>query len=291
MVDLLDGEIKQVDPIQFETWGVQAADDFLKLGTPLNTVIKKIAVDNSLNPRQISRVVEVANNAANLALFKTAKDKTYEFDLADTKKIVTELNIKSERENPDIPPVYIAGPPEIKVACKTFSDFISMGSMGKQASIAPPLRVKDKKGEILDKIAQERSTYEKSRVEYTHAIFALEALRKEAHRTLETMLITKKASVPELVESFAQVIPECKSTGMQVLQEVIDRIKKTAAVVSDSLFERHPGVRVVNGSHPVFGLIKQIYDEENRGAQSLVASEMCQENIRDLKKCLVSEEV
>ena len=289
MAGILDGEIKQIDPVQFETWGVQAADDFLKGGTPLNDAIKKIAIDNSLNPRQVSRVVEVANNAANLALFKTAKDKTYEFDLADTKKIIHELNIKTERENPDIPSVYIAGPPEIKVACKTFNDFLSMGMADKTAAVNE--KPKSPRNEILDKIAKEQSDYEKSRVEYTHALFRIDTLKKEAHKLLESMLLDKKASVPELVEAFKEVIPEQRATGMQVLQDVVDRIKKTAAVVSDSLFERHPGVRVVNGSHPVFGLIKQIYDCENTGAQNLVYGEMAQEKIRDLKKTLVSAEI
>jgi hypothetical protein len=280
---LFDGEIKRYGAEQYEMWGIQAADDFLKRQVPLVDSIKKIAKENSLNPKQIARVAEVANNASYLTLFKQAKDKTFEFPLADTKQIIKDLNVKLEKEHPDIPVQYLQPPPQqIKVSCKTFDDFLSVGETKIAADVT------NSRKQIFRKIAEYRVQTDKAKEEYMSAMFKLESLRKQAKTSLQEILLSKKASVPDLVDVFNEIIPDEKMTGMMLLQEVSDHLKKSAAVVPETLFERRPGLRVINGNHPVLGLIKNINSEENCGAQKLVVGEMFEEKIRELKKQLVS---
>ena len=288
MNQMLDGELGGFGSEQFEVWGVQATDDFIKQGVSLNDSIKKLAVDNSLNPKQIARIVEVANNAAFLALYKTAEDKTAEFPLADTKEIVKSLNIKTETENPDIPAQFLNPPPSshTKIACKTFDDFLTIEGMPKEATEA--INGKEK---ILNEIRSLRESIETSRDSYISSLFKLDNLRKEASKMIQNLILDKRASAPDLVDAMSEIIPEQKATGMSLLQDVVDHLKKTAAATSEALFDRHEGVKVVNGSHPLFGLIKTIDMEENKGSKSLVVGEMAEEKIRELKKSLIKNKI
>jgi len=285
MDQLLDGELKTFGPEQFEIWGVQATDEFLKNGVPLKDTIKKMATENSLNPKQIARIAEVANNATFLALYKTSQDKTAEFPLADTREIVTELNLKASTDNPDRPAEFLQPLPSMtkkssKVS-KVFNDFLTMGDVTKEAA-AP-----DEREKVSGEIDRLRQEIENSRDAYTTSIFKLTTLRKEAKNMMQNLILNEQASAPDLVDVMDETIPEQKATGMLLLQEVVDRLKKSAAATSENLFNRHPGVTVVNGSHPLFGIIQTIDLEENKGSKALVVGEMAEEKIRELKKSLV----
>ena len=66
-----------------------AARRYLHEGEPLNGSIKKLAIENDLNPNQIERVCEMANIATHQGLWaKTAQKESVAFDLADAKTIV-----------------------------------------------------------------------------------------------------------------------------------------------------------------------------------------------------------
>jgi len=69
----------------------QAAVDFLEHKTPLNDSIRKIASDNNLNPNQVTRVVEEANILTYKNLFEKNAEKTFTFDLANSKEIISKL--------------------------------------------------------------------------------------------------------------------------------------------------------------------------------------------------------
>ena len=86
----------------------EAADQFIQNNIPLNESIIKIAENSALNPEEINRVVENANNSVYLALFKTADDKYIEFPVADSEKIAAALDDKyvdiDSLSDYDVPP-------------------------------------------------------------------------------------------------------------------------------------------------------------------------------------------
>lgn len=74
---------------QLEAWGNSVADAFLADKTlSMTSEIEKIATDNALNKEQIQRVCEFANHKAYEALNKTAKDRRFEFDVADAGRVI-----------------------------------------------------------------------------------------------------------------------------------------------------------------------------------------------------------
>jgi len=77
----------------------EASVNYVNSNIPLNDSIAKLAEENALNREQINRVVENANTATYLSLFKTASDKYVEFPVADAEKVAELLN--SDMENID----------------------------------------------------------------------------------------------------------------------------------------------------------------------------------------------
>jgi len=60
----------------------------------LESIIVDIAKREELNPEQIARVCQYANTKVFLKLFKTVKDKTFEFAVADPEKVVRALYLQ-----------------------------------------------------------------------------------------------------------------------------------------------------------------------------------------------------
>jgi len=96
----------QITQLQFSEWGHQASRDYVLNGTALNSSICKIASENELSPIQIQRVCEIANHHAYAQLFKTAEDKTFDFPLADSEKIMELTQEEPEKIASD----YFCGP-------------------------------------------------------------------------------------------------------------------------------------------------------------------------------------
>jgi len=80
----------------FKELGKTAAAAFVEKGTPLNESISKLAKQHSLNANQVSRVCEAANLDTYLNKMAAASDRRFEFELADSGKVLADLNLKSE---------------------------------------------------------------------------------------------------------------------------------------------------------------------------------------------------
>ena len=78
---------------------MQAGDQFLESGVPLNDSIAKIASATRLAPNEIFNVASMANHHVNQALLKKADQKLFEFDLARFDKILEKLG--SSRFDPE----------------------------------------------------------------------------------------------------------------------------------------------------------------------------------------------
>lgn len=70
---------------------VQAVRSYITSQTPLTDSVVSIAQRDKLNPEQIARVVEVVNQVAYLKLLESAKDRTFEFKLADYTHVMEKI--------------------------------------------------------------------------------------------------------------------------------------------------------------------------------------------------------
>lgn len=74
--------------INFQALADTVVRDFFAAGTPLSDGVVKVALEQSLTPEEIKRLVEKTNTAASLHLLKTAEDKKGIFTLAHTGDIL-----------------------------------------------------------------------------------------------------------------------------------------------------------------------------------------------------------
>lgn len=86
-----------ISSLNFVEWGHQASRDFLEDGVAMNSTIAKLADEHDLAPQQIQRICELANHRTYAELFKSAKDKTFKFELADAEKVAGLLETDVEK--------------------------------------------------------------------------------------------------------------------------------------------------------------------------------------------------
>lgn len=82
-----------ISPLNFVEWGHLASKEFLESGISMNSTISKLADENDLLPHQIQRVCELANHRTYAELFKSAKDKTFQFEMADPDAVARALDV------------------------------------------------------------------------------------------------------------------------------------------------------------------------------------------------------
>jgi hypothetical protein len=83
---------------KLESLGNDASDRYLSGEGTLNDVVTKVASENNLESEEIVRVAEAANKATFLNLFQTEEDKTFEFPLADSREVLSNLNKRASEK-------------------------------------------------------------------------------------------------------------------------------------------------------------------------------------------------
>lgn len=172
---------KLMHPSKFTELATQARSDFLEKGVELSDSIVKIAQLNNLTPGQIGQVCQQANVLTYEHLFKTAEDKTFQFPLADSKKVVEKLTPAADNMTPANELMdYLTDPPAEKVA-KTTEDYMhafGLTEMSNEPEVheklaqAEKLRVniESAKGEIERKIIDNHHLVEEGRVKVANEI-------------------------------------------------------------------------------------------------------------------------
>lgn len=96
-------------------------------GKDLTGILAKIAQDENLNPHEVARVCEEANKEVFARLYKGSDDKTFEFKVADARRVLEECNRPYEGPGdlflPVEHPKFASSPP--KGAEKTASEKLS----------------------------------------------------------------------------------------------------------------------------------------------------------------------
>jgi len=270
-----------ISPHQFVEWGYIASKDFLEHGVSMNTSIMKIADANDLQPTQIQRVCETANHNTYAQLFKTAKDKTFSFDLADPEKIIAALESEPEKVAHD----YFSGPKN-----KTKVDVNRIFGIS-EVSNSPEVEEKVKvASQILEKIAAAKAELESRQVALRHKIEA----ESESFYKLAKQLVLTGTPLEELwtatrhisdEDQAAQIFVKCAERMLTegVLGAKLQYLLKKhgeavdPALISSKLknMSEPIGVQVVNGSHPITVALNTLanyraaFESNNRAGKTL----------------------
>ena len=95
-----------LDKYDYEKIADDISDSYINDNIPLNNSIKIVSIKMELNPEQIKRLSETANIKTYNKMFDKLDDKTFKFDLADSKKVIDEVYTPTEKEDVDaIPPM------------------------------------------------------------------------------------------------------------------------------------------------------------------------------------------
>ena len=80
-----------LDRYEYEKLAEEVSNDFINKGQPLNVSIKIISIQRHMNPEQIKRLTEASNIKTYNKLYDNNEDKTFKFEVGDSKKIIDDV--------------------------------------------------------------------------------------------------------------------------------------------------------------------------------------------------------
>lgn len=254
-----------------------AADEYLgKNQSSLNETLTKIATQEHLSPHQIEFVAAEANKAVWAKLFAMDKTASYDFPLADSKKIIQGLQqttAPAQVSGADLD--YLSPPTSTK--SESFDLLAAMG-IQKQAldnSATARREIKRELQSRFEKMAMAKEEIERKIMVNETVISNLEL---EFVKTARTMVLEKPFEERgQAMEKIAEFVGSCGSRDhgrelMKKLAHVLKRqglmkeadLKAPEQYISDKL-----PARVINGNHSLYITIKTLYDRyDDRGPLS-----------------------
>lgn len=167
--------------LELKTMGKIASAKYLSDGIPMNTTIKEMIKESSLNPHQVARICESANIQTYDSLWNEKQAGDFTFDLADQEKIAEELttygSLPVTETDADINTIKDLLPP--------VEDVETEEELKKNAGLSKIASVIDSQAEAIGegKLRKLRSKLAYYKNELEAAIFEAEVAQKEAELT------------------------------------------------------------------------------------------------------------
>ena len=235
----------------------QAAHEYMASHqTPLNESISKIASTENLSPEHVAIVCQEANKLVHTELFKTAEDKYTVFDIAKPEEIISNLE-NTEKVASFETDDYDLGPDEGQ------NDFSLCKTAGHSGFSKSELSQKKEK---LEKLA-----FQKQEIadQYYQVHTELEKLENQFVKIARNMLLPYR--IDQRRDNYSTIATFCKKAGVDesttsrlinLLDKVMESqglIEKTAdSKVSPDLISENLNVRIINGDHPLYVVVKTI---------------------------------
>lgn len=245
-----------------------AAADYLgKSQTPLNDSLKKIAESEALTPHQIQYVASESNKEVWSRLFAMDKTASYDFPLADAKRIIEDLGIKQTPQHIKQADMdYLAPPISTKYA--SFNPFEAMGVVEDNVKTATARRALKKQLQSrLEKISNAQEEIERLQILNRSQIQNLEL---EFVKTARTMILEQPfedrekglAKIGEFLKSAGH--PEHGRMLLAKLSHVLKRqglIKEADLKAPEHYISDKLPARIINGRHALYITIKTLFDK------------------------------
>jgi hypothetical protein len=279
----------------YEKLADQISEDYIKAKTPLNQGIKVIAIKMELNPEQIKRLTESTNIKTYNKMFDSLDDKTFKFDLGDSKKVISDVySDGNEVEIKDMPPVQyeaemnpkapkkefdiLGDTDEVEVSKNTANSedsssdhFIDALKVPKKDYSYAETNVKEDKkdSEIVEDTETKADDIEEKKIRKTAALGQIDAILKELNNRemlAAEMVRDETSKVASLFRSSTkdvQFVEFVKNAGAmygdhKLLGDALNLVRETSGV-STSIAAR-PGLNKVasvtdKGMKPLRGLL------------------------------------
>ena len=271
----------EINPLQFVEWGHTASKAFLEDGISMNCSILKTAEANDLQPTQIQRICEVANHQTYAQLFKTATDKTFQFEVANPERIIAALDSEEEKVAHD----YFVGPK--KMGSVDVKKIFNVSSISNQ----PEIDEKVKQGGIaLQKLSAAREEIKSRQIMLHEKIVAEE---ENFYKLAKQMVMTgtaledlwsatrKMGDEDRLAQIFVKCAERMAKEGIfgAKLEYLLKKHGEAVdpSLISDKLknMSEPIGVQITNGRHPIcislntLANYKAEFESNNRAGKTL----------------------
>ena len=188
-----------VDPEYLRVLGKKAANAFLSEQVPLNDSVRSFSKEASLNEQQTRRVIEHANTATFLGVFKGGYENNVSFPLAEYDKIASagEDVVKVAHVSVGKPAAYVPGEEYVSL-----DDVFLSEDMSKEAS-SDGWSAQDMHEyfDVRYRVKQSSSDLEQLanafEIKVDRMAHAMDSLVKEGHHLMDVVLLVKEAGIDE----------------------------------------------------------------------------------------------
>ena len=265
-------------------WAKEASDAFLECDAPLRNSIAKVAFDHALNPDQIQRILEIANQNVFQRLFKEEKDKTFTFPTAKLSEVLEEIKMLQQPKASNVfnPDVQIRRSFNVDRLKDIFGDV--------EDNSLKPVEQKQKVTIIIEKLAAAQDELNNQLIlAEAECVRYLKSIREtvkqllldsyNADDLLSAVLLSFPDRKDDVVHMFTSILAELSSEGI-----------KTASA-SEPVDEKYinrvlENVRVVNGQHPLYLKVRDFFSKTDERLHVESGSQYIRRKIEELKSCL-----
>ncbi len=293
---------------QYATWASKIASDYLKGGISLFEGVKKVAVENGLNPEQTRRTAEAANIATYQQMLPDRAGGDVRFDPVRGADVVKDMNgpekvsaISNLDYNslPPSTPVKVADlnafpqayiQPELVKEAERRED-IEAGYLSHKDVLDLVGKLETCEDELLCKQASEYSRVEAALCQLTENV----RLSMMAGNDIDDIVKLSIAARPEhkdiVLDVFGHVISKLAAKGyvniggMAKIGVIVD-----PKLISSRLKELSPGVevKVINGSHPIFKSLDTMCELDKDKKRNREGLRIVDEKLNKAKKVLIN---
>jgi len=285
----LDMPKKRIDLDVIADFAKEAARNFLKDKVPLNSSIVKIAQAENLTPEAVSLVVADANKAVHESLFKVASDKYIDFDLADPKQVLDELQGNETEKTASVFDKDYQSPPSYSES----TAFEKTASFGEHYS-GHKMTLKQEAHYAMEKLSHRASRLDDDILVLNSKIASQEhSFIKIARNMLLTQDFSDRPKAFPFLLKFAMdagLAKQQAKTLVTKLAHVMQQqgvIEKTAAseapesLISDEVAKT---TKVTNGDHPLYILINTLGSDYDRRDMLDRDANITKTKLKDLKE-------
>lgn len=210
---------------EFDKLAEDISNDYVNNDVPLNSNIKIVSIKMNLNPEQIKRLTEATNIKTYNKMYDKAEDKTFKFDLGDSKKVIDEVysdDTKSNTEIKDMPEVQYK--PE-KNPKNPQVDYEILGDQDEAEVSKNVINDEDSAGDtMLDalKVPKKDYAYSENTIEDNYDDGSESQVIEEEDRN--------KLSKEAALETFEAIGRELDHRDMLLSTRILDETKKVASM-------------------------------------------------------------
>lgn len=255
----------RVDKELLEQLGDEASSDYLDRGIPLSESIIKIAQSRDFTPHQIQRVCEFANLKTFQELYKTSEDKTFQFDVADIKGLLNDLN---SPETSVTKVAYTAPTTNDEDFSSIMDELFPEVELSKAADEEKPCDMVEgiPRNDVKKTMQRIELTKQSMSDEVNMMKLAAPDLEDEIYRVVKQSIMNRDLDHNEIYAAAIQRFPAQRDRVKEILNKVFSRLQKEHILdpTEQIKISAPTGKLLINDNHPFIRNVESRLDIDEK---------------------------